>query len=586
MESPQEAARRIVETLERGRSSDKEVAVERLKDQDAPELRQMLRRLLIDKLAGYQSGPEQGQPESPERSAIRGWLLSALGSVVDSDPEARERVRKHLDPAFEPDGWARYWALVGLVNSKLEKSDLQDVAQEVLRLEPAPSKEQKGHDFMARSLATVILASLEDKARLKEVQACLEKKDRQAWAMLRALRVRPLRDEAIIQSMRDVVDDVRTRYSDISYDAIFALGKVPPDWKEEAERAAQSLQAVVSRIRPWGSFDAMRQRALLGLGNLGARDSVGTLLTDLTDSNPSIAQAAAISLERVLKTEPAVARILEAASEAKRQQADMSLAIRLYADALRNMDDKKVVERLEAAAVSDVEHQDVARLLLTELGGLQAFQSLRVLTSAVKDYQDALHQAEDAIRLQFDATLREARGGFAIALFMDIVVFLLGIVLLSVSAAYAMGGDIQDTEVWVGVVATGGSGILGVLYGTLVAEPRVQVQQAIDHMMQLKVVFLGYLRQLHQIDQLYTRRMLERAPMTAREVQHFSDTVKATMADAMQHILRIDRKRMAPEEHRRKRSAAKGDGHDRAASGADGHARAAPETSSPHPLGP
>lgn len=585
MESPQDAAKRIVETLERGRSSDKEAAVERLKDQDAPELRQMLRRLLIDKLDFYQSGLEQGQPESPERSAIRGWLLSALGSVVDSDPDARERVRKHLDPAFEPDGWARYWTLVGLVNSKLEKSDLQNMAQESLRLEPAPSKEQKGHEFLARSLATVILATLGDRARLKEVQTCLERKDRQAWAMLRALRVRPLRDEAIIQSMCDAVDDVRTQYSDISYDAIFALGRVPRDWNE-AERAAQSLQSVVSRIRPWGSFDAMRQRALLGLGYLGARDSVGTLLTDLTDSNPSVAQAAAVSLERVLGTEAAVARILEAATEAKRQQADMSRAIHLYADALRHMDDETVVERLETAAVSDVENQDVARLLLTEMGGLQAFQSLRVLTSAVKDYQDALRQAEDSIRLQFDATLREARGGFAIALCMDVVVFLLGIVLLSVSAAYAIGGDTQKTEEWVGVAAAGGSGILGIIYGTLVAEPRVQVQQAIDHMMQLKVVFLGYLRQLHQVDQLYTRRVLERTPMTAREVQHFSDTVKATMADAMQHILRIDRKRMAPEEHRRKRSAAKGDGHDRAESGADGHARAAPEMGSPHPLGP
>lgn len=316
------------------------------------------------------------------------------------------------------------------------------------------------------------------------------------------------------------------------------------------------LQIAHVRVEPACLLPVARfQPTILGLGDLKARQSVETLLADLTDSNPSIAQAAAVSLERILGTEAAVSRILETASEAKRQQADMSRTMRLYASALRTMDEKKVVERLETAAVSDVEDQELARLLLVEVGGMHAFQSLRVLTSAVKNYQEALRQAEQAIRTQFEATLREARGDFAVALGMDIIVFVLGIVLLSVSAAQAVGGGAQSTAAWVGVAATGGTGVLGILYGTLVAEPRVQVQQAVDHMMKLKVIFLGYLRQLHQIDQLYTRRMLE-----------------------------IDRKRMAPEEHHHKRPAAEATGHTQATAAANGHGRPPSEAGSPQAL--
>jgi hypothetical protein len=43
----------------------------------------------------------------------------------------------------------------------------------------------------------------------------------------------------------------------------------------------------------------------------------------------------------------------------------------------------------------------------------------------------------------------------------------------------------------------GGAGVLSILYTLLVARPRDQVRDAVDHLMYLKVVFLGYLRQLH-----------------------------------------------------------------------------------------
>jgi hypothetical protein len=100
--------------------------------------------------------------------------------------------------------------------------------------------------------------------------------------------------------------------------------------------------------------------------------------------------------------------------------------------------------------------------------------------------------------------------------------------------ALTSGGTLDK---WAGVGVAGGTGLLGVLYGTLVANPREKIEEAIDHLMRLKVIFLGYLRQLHQADQAYTRRLLEgEQQLTADEVDKFSRMIEKTMSGAMDHL--------------------------------------------------
>ena len=79
-----------------------------------------------------------------------------------------------------------------------------------------------------------------------------------------------------------------------------------------------------------------------------------------------------------------------------------------------------------------------------------------------------------------------------------------------------------------------GMGVLGVVYGVLIANPRKQVRESVDHLMRIKMVFLAYLRRLHQIDQAYTRQLLEEKPMTAEEVQGFSDIVGRILHETVQ----------------------------------------------------
>ena len=139
------------------------------------------------------------------------------------------------------------------------------------------------------------------------------------------------------------------------------------------------------------------------------------------------------------------------------------------------------------------------------------------------------------MRELFEGSILEARHGFTIATRMDVAVFILGMLLILSSAMVLLIGG-KDLSTWVGIGITGGTGVLGVLYSLLIANPRQQVREAVDHLMHLKIVFLGYLRQLHQTDQAYTRRLLEDDVIGADDVAKYSAMVGTTMGDAIARL--------------------------------------------------
>ena len=142
----------------------------------------------------------------------------------------------------------------------------------------------------------------------------------------------------------------------------------------------------------------------------------------------------------------------------------------------------------------------------------------------MKQYVDVLERAEDRVRELFEQSVHEAQKGFQLATWMDVTVFGGGIVLILVSAANALLRT-GDLETWAGV---GGVGVLGVVYGLLIANPR-QVRETVDHLMKIKIIFLAYLRRLHQTDQAYTRLLLDSDKITAEQLKAYSDIVGAIM---------------------------------------------------------
>ena len=97
--------------------------------------------------------------------------------------------------------------------------------------------------------------------------------------------------------------------------------------------------------------------------------------------------------------------------------------------------------------------------------------------------------------------------------------------------------------IWAGV---GGIGVLGVVYGLLIANPRQRVREAVDHLMKIKIIFLAYLRRLHQTDQAYTRLLLDSDKITAEQLKAYSDIVGAIMDTTAKQLTDLGAKGAGP----------------------------------------
>lgn len=483
-----------------------------------------LRSLLIDAVRAPHQAERMGKHELYWAMA---WLMSTLARVANGDDAAREVVSAYLtDPQLDERGWIRYWTLEGLVSAG---EHLDDTAASMLR-------RRSEKDFV-KGLCWAIQARNGSSTALTHLRKGLGGEIEDQWPALRGLRIVPKAE--LVADIRKITRE--KTYEADSYGAVAALGAIPASWPQ-AQGAALSLANVLAENRRYTEWSELRTKALEGLGHLRVPEQAPAIVAEMCDDNPAIVRAAARSLEKVLGTETAVDRIVEAALGTPDRTVE-------YAQALRWMCNQgEVVEALESVRVAGRDDRaQTAHTLLTELGGAAAFQKLRARTSFVEQYGTILERAEAKVRTLFDKSLAEARRGFRLATWMDMTIFVLGTALIVSSAAWAMISE-GNLDSWVGVGVSAGLGTVGVLYSLFIAKPRRRVQEAADHLMYMKIVFLGYLRQLHQIDQAFSRRMLEDQSLSTDETRDYSQIVNITMTSAIERLLIKD---VEPPPHRK-----------------------------------
>ena len=179
-----------------------------------------------------------------------------------------------------------------------------------------------------------------------------------------------------------------------------------------------------------------------------------------------------------------------------------------------------------------LELQDTARHFLTNMGGASAMKKLQARSDSVDAYRSIMRDAEQQMQRMFKASMDDAKRGFQIALGMDVVLFVVGIAMLLSSAILS----IMQGKVGASTGVTGGLGSASTMYSMTVSKPRQQVKAAVDHMMYIKVIFLGYLRELQQADQTFGRRMMEETPITEEELHGFKKGLQNTMTAALAHL--------------------------------------------------
>jgi hypothetical protein len=524
----------VVKALASGRFAEKLEAQRLLSDTqsklDLAAARDELLRLIKE---DYSQDREKFD-ELSDLAGVRCWLLSALGYVPLDNGEPESTLAKHLDPVFEANHWARYWTLAALLRRKTR--NLSSLCQPVAAQDP---------DYLPKMLATAILAHDGSNDQRREHRKIIKdifedpSKSQAAealkWAVLRALRFVYL--PFAVKPVCSLV--LNAHFDDNTYDAIVALGNVPPD-TPQAEDAGLALMSFITRYRRYQFWDVMRIRAIDSLGQLKLESSASLLLEELTDYNPSIAKQAALALETILGPPTTVSRVLELLGKRG------DLEISRFARGLREMQNQKAIaEELGVAMISYTgPAQEHVQRLLSEIGGVSAFQKLRSLTQSTERYVSILEKADESLREQFESTIGEARSGFKLVIAMDMIVFLMGVILISLSAILALKNPtpLVSWSSWI----TGTGGVLAVLYGRFIARPRQQVEASVQYLSGLKAVFLGYLRQLRQTDQAYTRRVLDEKPLTAEETKGFNALIEEIMERSMQRLTAAPT--MAPKE--------------------------------------
>ena len=529
-----ENALRIFNQIVHGRAAERNAASALLGDPAQEINRQLLRQRILDAVGGkFAPGQEELEQDDSIRWT-RSWLVNTLGKICDGDAQAAAAVRRHLDPVYEQAYWVRFWAFESLIGTGA--ADLPELARRVsddgeplmrmqaltlLATRGTPEEQRRARREIEAALVAEVNPGPDGRVELEEVKRAEGLK----WAALRALRVVPI--ASMFGPIQEIVS--RGRNDDVTYDAIIALSAAPPG-SPHADRAALALSEFVTRFRahPW--YDGMRTASLKALGRLKVESAAPLLVEELADENPAVAREAALALKGVVGIRTAAARVVEAASKADPARAEA------LARALRWMERDAVVEELESVMVSGrPEHQEAARHLLSEMGGLAAMQKLRARTASIAQYSAEMEKAEEKVRNLFESTIDEARKGFRAAAWMDVIVFAAGLVLIVASAFTVLfrEGSLNN---WVGVGAAGATGVAGILYSLFVAKPRRQILEAVDHLMHIKLVFLAYLRQLHQVDQAYTRRLLEDRPLASDEAGQYSAMVEATMCNAVEQM--------------------------------------------------
>lgn len=483
----------------------------------APTEKTRLRELLLSALRNEYSPEREAAAQDPARIRNnRCWLLSALGRAGSGDPATVAQVREHLDPGREPDQWVRFWALEGLVAGPA--ANLVEIAQQAVDADPDP---------LVKMLAHAVLADKGVAGHVEPLQQALAVATTpESAAAARALRV--VHVAACVPQLLNLVSTAS--YTDATYDAVIALGRVPPD-SDAAPAAAHRLAEFLLRTRPYAMWDSARLQAVRTLAKLGVTDIEPHLLAEIANPNPTIVRAAAKALTQLLGVRRTVERVLEMLV------ATPAVSLASVTDALRASDRDAVVNELETvlATAADPARKRVAQDLMIEMGGATALQKLRARTQLSAEYRQVLHEADTKLREALENTTREAGHGFWTVLVMNWIIFVLGVALLVGSAVAVWSGG-KDFAGWVGAGLFGAAGFAGTLYSLFYTKPREVIEASVARQVEFKVVFLGFLRELNEIDQVFTRRLLEDPDFTDVELKTFCERVQAAVQQALARL--------------------------------------------------
>jgi hypothetical protein len=313
---------------------------------------------------------------------------------------------------------------------------------------------------------------------------------------------------------------------DTRWEAIQALAS----FQQRANAAMQLAGLLVEE-----SDATIRRYYLEALTGLNEPDhSQDALLKSVEDADAQIREDAAMALRKMIGAEKSVKLLLPVVM-GREKNTDMLV------DALRHVDaDIAAKELREALGNPDMKVSTRANQLLTMLGGQTAAQ---ILTSerakALDMYTDILSDADKDVRDHFKELMSQAKFSFWLSMTMHTIVFGLGVAVLIASLLLALRDGLTTTSTWIGVGGAG-AGVLTILLTSFYRNPLRNVRGSLNSLMQVDVVFLGYIRQVNQIDATFKHMFLDARDFGTTQmrdtVTQIQSSVKSILEEIEKHI--------------------------------------------------
>jgi HEAT repeat protein len=465
---------------------------------------------------------------SERNDFARGWAASAIASI--GGPQAYNCLLSFLRGDAQPEPltagqrraarYTRFYALLGLARLSRTQEQQQTLADLLTAL-----RADRDEDLLVVAGACLLAAERGDEKALGTVREMLgsyrSEHFRPAWSALRALRELPqprLRDPVL-----DVLRD--SRFSDHRLQAIRILGNFAGDLRVIAE---------LSNCLRTSSDSFLRLEAAIALGRLADHEAQEALLTGLCDENAEVrVQAAAALGASSAGPDEAVAAIITRAL----LDPDSTDGRRYYLDAIRALDRAAAAELLRKEMSSDDEQRaKLAETLLIDLGGWAAVQRLSQRRATLKDLDALLEKSEDVVKDTFKDTIEQARRNFYFAMTVNVLVVIVGLALIAI----ALSNLINQPDRLASWILPGSAGVIGIILNMTFHDPRQHAREDLTALMNVNVIFLGYLRQVNQIDATFKHAYMERSDFGLEQMQHtvkqLEQAVRTTLTETQTHL--------------------------------------------------
>ncbi len=395
-------------------------------------------------------------------------------------------------------------------------------------------------DWLAQAEAAAILANQHDEAAIKWLKKMLSNRDNY-WAIMRATRA--IREIPVDELAEDLSKVAARKYThektgeqldnnvDHRWYAIRALAMYP--------RHPGIIEQLAQIVLDEDEYPFLRESAVTSLGKLGNPAARDALLVAAQDDNAEIRFQAANALGSILPVERAAGVVVQTALESETEADNRAYLL----DALRLIDPSRSIPTeilSRELAAEDRQRAQLAENMLIDLGGWSAVQRLSQRSNTLDRLDNLLSQSEQVVRDTFEATIRQARFNFYFAMGINMLIVFTGIALVILAITQL----IQNPQNFASWILPGATGVIGVLINLTFNNPRHNARDDLATLLNVTVMFLGFLRQLNEIDATFKYAYLEDPEFSTAQmsetVAQIEGAVDKTLAMAMQHLRYAD----------------------------------------------